>query len=205
MERAKLMARQTSPHIVTLLDDVEKCEKEIVESLLALPDRRHVHFIINSGGGSVYASLGIATVIKMKRFQAEATVLADCSSSALMVFATCQVRRVAAHASFLFHPMKWSSEDQSRLAGAESWSTEFARVSKVSEDWLVENLGIKRVTLRKWVREERYVKAKEMVDLGLAEFLDLTDDNVVDISRDRKRRVRRKSVAQKQDRVRKVG
>ncbi len=195
------MARQSTVPTVTLLDDVEKCEKEVIESLLALPDRKPVNLVINSGGGSVYASFGIATTIRMKALQATAIVLADCSSSALLVFASCSQRYVAPHASFLFHPMRWSSEDQSRLSGAKSWSSEFERVTAESEEWLAQRLPMHKRTLRKWIREERYVPAHELVEMGLADYLDLEDPNVIDITvRSRPRRA-----AARTRQVRKVG
>lgn len=201
------MARQLEPHIVTLLDDVEKCEKEVVESLMAIPDGRSVRIMINSGGGSVYASLGMATVLKMKRLQSEAIVLADCSSSALLVFATCRTRRVAPHASFLFHPMRWTSEEHARLPAARSWSTEFTRVSEVCEKWLVEHLPIPRRTLRQWMTQERYVEAQELIDLGLAEPLDLSEEGVIDIAARSRGKARRTSTisAKAAARVRRVG
>ena len=201
------MAKHVEPRIITLLDDVEKCEKEVVESLLAIPDGRPVRIVINSGGGSVYASLGMSTVLKMKRLQGEAIVLADCSSSALLVFATCRTRRIAPHASFLFHPMRWTSEEHSRLPAAKSWSTEFTRVSDVCERWLVEHMAVPRRTLRQWMTQERYVEAQELIDLGVAEALDLSEEGVIDIAaRTRRKPTGRQTIAAKPAaRVRRVG
>jgi len=200
------MAKTAGPPIVTILDDVEKCEKDVIESLLAIPDGRSVRVIINSGGGSVYASLAIATVIKMKQLRAEAVVLADCSSSALLIFAACETRRVAPHASFLFHPMKWSSEDAARLAGAVAWSSEFSRVNQISENWMIENLPINRRTLRKWVRDERYVEAIEIIELGLADELEFPMDKIIDISpKTRRRKPAAGAVRGKPARIRRVG
>lgn len=202
------MAKQSSPHIVTLLDDVEKCEREVVEALLSLPDKAKVQIVINSGGGSVYASLGIATVIKMKQFQAEAIVLADCSSSALLVFAACQTRRVAPHASFLFHPMKWTSEESARLSAAQSWSAEFRRVAFAAENWVVEHMGLPRRTLRRWIREERYVEAPELFALGIAEPLNLTQGKVIELFGRKKAAAaagNRRGAAARAVRVRKAG
>lgn len=200
------MPRKTLPRVITLLDEIEKCEKDVVEALLALPNKHPVQIVINSGGGSVYASLGISTVLKMKQFQTEAIVLADCSSSALLVFASCRTRKVAPHASFLFHPMRWSSEEQSRLPGARSWATEFQRVNVVCEDWLVANLGLPRRTLRSWMKEERYIQAQELFDLGVAEPLDITEQNVIDIAaRTRKKAATRRRTSEKPARIRRVG
>lgn len=198
------MSRTAEPKTITLLDEVEKCEKEIVESLLGVPDKKSVRFLINSGGGSVYASLAIATVLKMKQLQSEAVVLADCSSSALMIFATCQTRRIAPHASMLFHPMRWSSDDQARLPGAKSWAAEFTRVAGVYEDWLVTHLGLPRRLLKTWIREERYVLAHELVELGVASFLEYPAGNIIEIatgSRRAKTPARRKT----SERIRRAG
>lgn len=200
------MARQTGVKTITLLDDVEKCEKDIVEALLEIPDGKPVRIVINSGGGSVYASLGIATVLRMKKLQSEAVVLADCSSSALIVFSACARRLIAPHASFLFHPMRWSSEDQARLQGAKSWSSEFSRVTEVCENWLIENLPISRRTLRQWMREERYIEAAELIELGVAEELDLSEEGVIDIAAGTRKKSRRRTIAARSAaRVRRVG
>lgn len=176
-------AKSPAPTVLTLLDDVEKCEKELVEAILAVPPRRPVQIVINSGGGSVYASLGVTTAMRLRELTAEAIVLADCSSSALLIFATCQRRRIAPHASFLFHPMRWTGEEQARLSGAKSWSAEFERICSIYEDYLVDHLPIARRTLRHWMRQERYVTAGELIDLGIAGRLNLGDEKIIPISK----------------------
>lgn len=188
-------SKTPSPKVLTLLDDVEKCEKELVEAILSLPPRRPVQIVINSGGGSVYASLGVMAAMRLRELAAEAIVLADCSSSALLIFATCQRRRIAPHASFLFHPMRWSSEEQARLTGAKSWSAEFERVCAIYEEYLVEQLPIARRTLRHWMRQERYVPADELIAHGIASLLPLGDEKVIPISRARPRRGAQRSAA----------
>lgn len=190
---------------VLLLEDVEKCEKEVVEALLARPDGGHATILINSGGGSVYAGLGIGTVIRHKRLHCHAIVLADCSSSALLVFAACQTREVAPHASFLFHPMQWSSDERSRLNGARSWSEEFQRVVSVSEDWLAELLPMPKSVLRKWVQQEKYITASEMIERGLAAPLSLHSTKILSVPRPSKARTASKAPARTTARIRKVG
>ncbi len=174
--------RATTKHL-TLLEDVEKCERELVEACLAAPEGSDLQLVINSGGGNVYSALAIASAIELRRLRVRATVLADCSSSALLIFASCTARYAAPHASFLFHPMRWSSEEQSRLSAARSWSEEFTRLNRVCEDWLVERLPIARRTLRQWTREERYVTARELFDLEIAEPVPEGEEGVIDISR----------------------
>lgn len=205
------MAKRTAPKHLTLLDDVEKCERELVEALLAMPEGTEVRLAINSGGGNVYSALAIATAIEVRKLQVEATVLADCSSSALMIFASCGKRYSAPHASFLFHPMRWSSEEQSRLPAARSWSEEFTRLTRVCEDWLVARLPIQRRTLRQWTRDERYIPASELFELGIAEPMPFGEEGVIDISKPaaatpaRRRSRSREAAASRTARIRRAG
>ena len=155
---------------ISIVDDVEKNEKEVLETLLKLPDGASCRIYINSGGGSVYSGLGIATLIEMKRLRATAIVLADCSSSALLIFASCSERLVAPHASFLFHPMQWASDERSRLTGATGWAREFKRIDVVCSDWLCSRLKISKKVYQSWVKQEIYVTAKEMAELGIASY-----------------------------------
>lgn len=159
-----------TPDIV-IVDDLEKCEKDVLEALAQMPDHSACRFIINSGGGSVYAGMGISTLIEMKHLRATAVVLADCSSSALLIFATCPERLVAPHASFLFHPMQWSSEERSRLPGALGWAKEFKRIESECAEWLLGHLDLPRTTLMRWVQRETYVTATELVEMGLASYI----------------------------------
>lgn len=156
---------------IALVDDLEKCEKEVLDALLAIPDGGACRIVINSGGGSVYAGLGIATLIRLKRLEATAVVLADCSSSAVLVFAACPIRQVAPHASLLFHPMQWSSEERSRLSGATGWAREFKRIDEVCSDWICSNLGLSQALYKRWVSRELYVTAKQLVEMGVATYI----------------------------------
>lgn len=167
------MARRTDKKStdIVIVDDLEKCEKDVLDALVQIPDGSACRFIINSGGGSVYSGLGISTLIEMKRLKATAVVLADCSSSSVLIFSTCQERLVAPHASFLFHPMQWSSEERSRLHGALGWAKEFKRIEESCADWICSHLGITSTLLLRWVKRETYVTAKQLVDLGLASYI----------------------------------
>ncbi len=167
------MSRRSDSKVleIALVDDLEKCEKDVLDALAGLPDGAECRILINSGGGSVYAGLGIATTIEMKKIRATGVVLADCSSSALLVFASCAERLVAPHASFLFHPMQWSSEERSRLPGAVGWAREFKRIEKVCCEWICSRLGIPEQRMRQWVHREIYITAEQMVEYGMARFL----------------------------------
>ncbi len=156
---------------IVLLDEIEKCEKDIMEALTQIPAGGRVRMLINSGGGSVYAGLGIATAIEMKKIHATGVVLADCSSSALLVFASCAERYVAPHASFLFHPMQWSSEERSRLPGALGWAREFRRIETACSRWICSRLNLSEALYKSWVRREVYVTAAELIELGVARYI----------------------------------
>lgn len=156
---------------IAVVDDLEKYEKDVLEALMALPDRSACRLIINSGGGSVYAGLGIATLIEMKQLRATGVVLADCSSAALLVFSSCTERLVSPHASFLFHPIQWSSDERSRLPGALGWAREFKRIEDVCCAWICERLGLPGKLYRSWVQREVYITAHELVKLGAAKYI----------------------------------
>ena len=101
--------------------------------------------------------------------------------------------------------MKWSSEDQSRLTGAKSWAIEFERVNQIYEDFLIAHMSVKRSIIRGWIKEERYVTAQELIDLGIAEPIEFPEDGVIDISKHRRAH---KAAAQRQTKpakIRKVG
>ena len=68
------MARKTiqPPPEIPIVDDLEKCEKEVIDALLNIPHGGSCRLLINSGGGSVYAGLGIATTLEMRQIKATA-------------------------------------------------------------------------------------------------------------------------------------
>lgn len=198
------MARKPSPPVITILEDVERCEKDALETIFAQPEGGEIKVVINSGGGSVYAAMGMATAIRMRRLKATALVLADCSSSALLIFAACDRRLVARHASFLFHPMQWSSGERSRLCAARSWSQEFSRVNQACEQFLCEQMPLDLPTLRRWSNQERYVLAADLVERGLATYIDVPAPAIVPIA-PRRRAAGRKGVHRTAAKIRRVG
>lgn len=145
----------------------------MLDSLLTLRDGAKVRLVINSGGGSVIAGLGIATLIEWKRLQATAVVLADCSSSALLIFASCRERIVAPHASFLFHPMRWAPDERAGVWAATEWAREFRRIEGMTTKWISDRLGIPLAKMKAWERRETFVSGTELVEAGVAKFLAL--------------------------------
>jgi hypothetical protein len=64
------------------------------------------------------------------------------------------------------------------VAGAKSWSAEFERIQGVCEEWLREMLPIDAKLLRKWMHDERYVLAPELIKLDIAQEMALAAPHV---------------------------
>jgi len=126
----------------------------------------------DSCGGSVYAGLALATVIRMRNLQVTGIVMGECSSAALMPFASCRKRYVTPLSTMLFHPMKWQSEEDVRLEEAAEWARHFRQLETRLDNLLVQLFPIAADDLAKWTNAGRFVDGPELAQSGLAEMID---------------------------------
>lgn len=150
----------------------EESEQEIVRGLLDAPKGSRVTLYIDSAGGSVYSALSIATLIRVRKLRASAIVLAECSSSAVLVFAACPERWVTPRSVFLFHRVKWRSEKDVRSEEASNWALHFRWLEDEIDRYQSALFGIPSPPFPTWIQEGRFVAGRELVDLGLAKLLD---------------------------------
>jgi len=153
-------------------------QAELHQKLLDVPPRSSGTIFFDSCGGSAYIGLALAALIRLRGLQAVGVVAGECSSAALMPFAACQRRLVTPHASLLFHPIRWQSEEQVRLEEAQEWARHF-REMEADQDQLLARLfgcGVELITT--WSRPGRFVNGEEMVAAGLAERIDLFSGTV---------------------------
>src|SRR2546421_13016711 len=106
---AKSRSRK-SAHDLAVVGDVDDWEEEVVKQLLELPPQSECTFFIDSAGGSVYGALAVMTLIRLRKLEATAVVLGECSSATILLFAACKRRLVTRYSTFLFHQMRWQSE-----------------------------------------------------------------------------------------------
>jgi len=163
---------------ITIAGDLSEKQTELVGRLTEVPPGSRGIIWFDSCGGSVYAGLALATVIRMRNLKATAVVLGECSSAALMPFAACRRRFVTPYSTLLFHPMRWQSEEDVRLEEAAEWTRHFRDLETRLDELLVQLFPIAADALAKWTNPGHFVAGQELAESGLAELIDpfLSDD-----------------------------
>lgn len=160
------------PWEIAIAGDLSERQAELIAKFTEVPAKSKGLIYFDSGGGSVYAGLALATLIRCRELKATAIVVGECSSAALMPFAACQKRYVTALSTLLFHPMKWQSEEDVRLEEATEWARHFKQLENDLDDLLVKLFPIDEDKLQQWTRPGRFVSGPEVVAAGLAELFD---------------------------------
>lgn len=161
---------------LVLAGELTEKESDLQKDLVEVPRGSRGTIYFDSGGGSVYCGLAIATLIRLRGLRATAVVAAECSSAAILPFAACEKRVVLPHSTFLFHPGRWSSEEDARLEEAAEWARQFAVQEKMFDELLARMFGIPLEKLRGWTHPGRYLMGQQLVDEGLAEMASIFDD-----------------------------
>lgn len=147
-------------------------QDETISRLLEFPVGSSGVIYFDSCGGSVYAGLSLATLIRTRELKATALVMGECSSAALMPFAACRRRLVTAVSTLLFHPMRWQSEEDVRMEEAAEWARYFKQLETDLDQLLASLFPLDTDLLHKWTRPGRFVTGRELADAGLATLFD---------------------------------
>lgn len=158
---------------IGIVGDLTDKQTELVEQLLEVPRHSRGLIFFDSGGGSIYAGLALATLIKLRGLRAVGVVAGECSSAAILPFAACEERYVTAHSTLLFHPIRWQSDEEVRLEEATEWARHFKLLETDMDSLLVRMLGIAPDKLQAWTRPGRFISGAEFVAEGLAKMLDI--------------------------------
>lgn len=179
MDRIEHHDEQDGPVEIPLVGDLSDNESELTERLLSVPQGGECVLFIDSPGGSPYTAISLTSLIRLRRIEATGIVTGECSSATLWPFAACTRRVVTQFSVFLFHPMKWQSEEHVALAEAAEWARHFGTLERDMDNLLAQLFGISQEKLAKWIRPGRYMTGTELAQAGLAELVDLTDLKVV--------------------------
>lgn len=152
--------------------DLSERQSDLIGRLTEVPVRSRGLIYFDSCGGSVYAGLALATLIRARELKATAVVLSECSSAALMPFAACPQRLVTPLSTLLFHPMRWQSEEDVRLEEATEWARHFRQLETDLDDLLVRLFPVEAEQLQQWTRPGRFLSGAELVAAGLAQMYD---------------------------------
>ena len=178
--------RQTVPHNdpqqeqeregpleLAIVVDLTDNEADLTDRLLGVEPGGACTIYFDSPGGSPYCGMSLVTLLRIRGIRATAVVTGECSSAALWPFAACERRLVTPFSVFLFHPMKWQSEEHIGIREAAEWSRHFAELEQDMDVLLCDLFGRSADQINEWSRTHRYVTGREIVAAGLAELIDL--------------------------------
>jgi len=167
------------PLEISVVGDLIDNQASHCEKLLEVEPGGECVLYFDSGGGSAYSGIALASFILLRSLRATGVVIGECSSAAIWPFATCSRRLVTPYSVLLFHPMKWQSEEHVLLAEAAEWARHFGELEGSMDRWLAELFGVSLDVIEPWIRPGRFVSGAEMVELGLAEMTSLKPLDVV--------------------------
>jgi ATP-dependent Clp protease protease subunit len=165
--------KRKKPIEIPLIGDVDDWENDVVKQLLDAKPKRECVFYIDSGGGSVYGALAVATVIRLRQLACTGIVLGECSSAALLIFAACQRRLVSRYSTLLFHRMRWQSDKRVGAREATLWSRHFENMEQEIDLLQAKLFGTAEAQVREWTDKGEYVSGVQMAQAGLAELFEL--------------------------------
>jgi ATP-dependent protease ClpP protease subunit len=161
------------PLEIALVGDLTDQETDLTDRLLGVAPGGECTIYFDSPGGSPYCGMSLTALIRLRDVRATAVVTGECSSAALWPFAACRRRLVTPYSVFLFHPMKWQSEEHIGIREAAEWSRHFAELERDMDVLLCDLFGRSADLINEWSQSHRYVTGREMVAAGLAELVGL--------------------------------
>ena len=158
---------------LALTGDIGDKQGDLLSRLVEVPFKSRGTIYFDTGGGSVYAGLALASVIRLRGLDVDGIVAGECSSAALLPFAACKRRFVTAFSSMLFHPIRWSSDEDVRYEEAVEWARHFALLEQDIDTLLARMFDLPRETLESWTRPGKFVSGPDLVEAGVAKLIDL--------------------------------
>jgi ATP-dependent Clp protease protease subunit len=164
---------EQGPIEIALVGDLTDNETDMTDRLLGIQTGGECTIYFDSPGGSPYCAMSLVTLMRLRGIQATGIVTGECSSAALWPFAACRRRLVTPFSVFLFHPMKWQSEEHIGITEAAEWSRHFADLERDMDVLLGDLFGRAADMIASWIKTHRYVTGREMAAAGLAELITL--------------------------------
>ena len=161
------------PPEIALVGDLTDNEADMTDRLLGIEPGGECTIYFDSPGGSPYCAMSLVTLMRLRGIRATGIVTGECSSAALWPFATCTRRIVTPYSVFLFHPMKWQSEEHIGITEAAEWSRHFSELERDMDVLLGDLFGSATDLISQWIKTHRYVTGREMAKAGLAEMTTL--------------------------------
>ena len=161
------------PLEIGFVGDLAEHVGDLTDKLLGVPPGGECTLYFDSPGGSAYSAISLMSLIALRGLNATAVVTGECSSAAIWPFAACRRRFVTDFSVFLFHPMRWQSEEHVQLAEATEWARHFGQLEQDMDRLLADYLNFPLEKLRRWMHPGSYVSGQQMVEAGLAERMEM--------------------------------
>jgi len=162
------------PVEIAIVGDLTEHEGDFTDRLLGVEPGGECTIYFDSPGGSPYCAMSLVGLLRLRDLDATAVVAGECSSAALWPFAACRRRLVTPYSVFLFHPMKWQSEEHIGMREAAEWSRHFAELEREMDVLLAELFGREAERINEWIARHCYVSGRELAAAGLAELIPLS-------------------------------
>lgn len=166
------------PWEIAINGDLTDKQQDLVQRLMEVPRKSRGTIFFDTGGGSAYVGIALATLIRLRGLRATGVVVSECSSAAIVAFAACERRFIVPHATMLFHPIRWSSDEEVRLEEAAEWARHFGELERGLDQLLAKLLNLSEEKLAAWTRPGKFVSAQEIVDAGIAQMIDIFSGDV---------------------------
>lgn len=158
--------------------EISNQESDLHQRLIEVPPGSRGVIYFDSCGGSAFAGLALAALIRLRQLQAIGVITGECSSAALMPLAACQQRFVIPQSTLLFHPLKWQSDEQVQLVDAREFARHFGIIDTDQDELLARLFGGSADILREWTYPGRFVNGTEFAAAGFATLIDITQDHL---------------------------
>jgi ATP-dependent Clp protease protease subunit len=130
-------------------------------------ERKPIHLLINTYGGSVYDGLGIIGAIELSGTPVIGTCMGSAMSMGLFILASCHHRRAHAYSTIMYHQI--SSGMWDKLEGIRKDLEEAERLQSLCDGILFRKTKLKPSDLEnhKSKKSEWYITPKTAKDLGI--------------------------------------
>jgi len=168
----------SEPWELCIAGELNEHSGEMIDSLVQVPWGSRGIIWFDSGGGSAYAGLALASVIRLRGLRATGVVAGECSSATILPFAACCDRVVTPLSSLFFHPMRWQSDEDVRLEEAVEWTRHFREMEGDLDQLLSELFGIPLETINAWTRPGKFVRGADLIAAGVAREVKLFGEDL---------------------------
>ena len=149
-------------------NDTDVCPQDVMDFLNELEGKEECHIYMNSGGGSVFAGIAIANLLKRKECNIICHIDALCASIATVIATGCNEVRIHANSTFMIHkPMSCFFLD---MLNAAELRKEAEVLDSIQKSILVNYMdfakeGVTEEQINDYINKETWFTGKEACEI----------------------------------------